>query len=129
MEEVYEVKNGYSSLFYEKYGTEFPFWDETALFSVLDPSNVLNSTSCKSLHAGNSDGCFDQADCDFQVYLDVDTAYSSPYYGNIIGYQEALKPRAQTLQKVNFIYEVDGDKLKESIKHTLQYPKTCNDLA
>lgn len=41
------------------------------------------------------------------VYLDVDTAYSSPYYGNIIGYQEALKPRAQSLQLVNFVYEVD----------------------
>lgn len=26
---------------------QFPFWDETALFSVLDPSNVLNSTTCK----------------------------------------------------------------------------------
>lgn len=48
LEEVYEVKNGYTSLFYEKYGTEFPFWDETALFAVLDSSNVLNSTSCKS---------------------------------------------------------------------------------
>lgn len=48
LEEVYEVENGYTSLFYEKYGTSFPFWDETALFSVLDSSNVLNSTTCKS---------------------------------------------------------------------------------
>lgn len=45
--EVYEVKNGYTTLFYERYGTEFPFWDETAMFSVLDPSNVLNSTTCE----------------------------------------------------------------------------------
>lgn len=59
----------------------------------------------------------------------MDTAYGSPYYGNIIGYQEALLPRAQTLQKVNFIYEVNGDKLKTDIKRALQYPKTCDDLA
>lgn len=59
----------------------------------------------------------------------MDTAYSSPYYGNIIGYQEALKPRAQTLQKVNFVYEVDGEKLKTDIKYALQYPKSCEDLA
>lgn len=64
-----------------------------------------------------------------EVYLDVDVAYASPYYGNIIGYQEALLPRAQTLQKVNYIYEVDGGKLKQTIKHSLQYPKTCEDLA
>ncbi|PSS03389.1 Inosine/uridine-preferring nucleoside hydrolase domain-containing protein [Coniella lustricola] len=108
LDEVYEVKNGYTSLFYEHYGTEFPFWDETAMFSVLEPSNVLNSTS---------------------FYLDVDIAYNSPYYGNIIGYQEALKPRAQSLQKVDFIYEIDGDKLKAQIKESLQYPKTCADLA
>lgn len=63
------------------------------------------------------------------VYLDVDTAYASPYYGNIIGYQEALKPRAQNLQTVNFVYEVDGGKLKTSIKQALQYPKSCEDLA
>ncbi|KKY29476.1 putative inosine-uridine preferring nucleoside hydrolase [Diaporthe ampelina] len=107
LDEVYEVETPYSKLMHEYYGTEFPFWDETAMFSVLDASNVLNSTT---------------------FYLDVDVAYASPYYGNIIGYQEALKPRAQKLQKVNFIYEVDGDKLKTTIKHALQYPKTCSDL-
>lgn len=58
----------------------------------------------------------------------MDTAYGSPYYGNIIGYQESIKPRAQTLQTVNFVYEVDGDKLKSTIKRALQYPKTCADL-
>ncbi|KUI69779.1 hypothetical protein VM1G_05465 [Cytospora mali] len=107
LDEVYEVKTPYSELFHEWYGEIFPFWDETAIFSILDPTNVVNST---------------------QFYLDVDTAYSSPYYGNIIGYQEALKPRAQTLQKVNFVYEVKGDKLKTDIKRALQYPKTCADL-
>ncbi|CAN8097848.1 unnamed protein product [Discula destructiva] len=107
LDEVYEVENGYTKLFHDHYGTEFPFWDETALFTVLEPSNVLNSTT---------------------FYLDVDTAYASPYYGNIIGYQEALKPRSQTLQLVNYVYEVDAEKLKSTIKHSLQYPKTCEDL-
>lgn len=47
LDEVYEVKTSYSELVHEYYGTEFPFWDETAMFSVLDASNVLNSTTCK----------------------------------------------------------------------------------
>lgn len=47
LDEVYEVKTPYTELFYSKYGTIFPFWDETAIFSILDPSNVVNSTTCK----------------------------------------------------------------------------------
>ncbi|ROW03641.1 hypothetical protein VPNG_07201 [Cytospora leucostoma] len=105
LDDVYQVKTPYTELFHDYYGTSFP---ETAIFSVLEPSNVVNSTT---------------------FYLDVDTAYASPYYGNIIGYQEVLKPRAQNLQKVNFVYEVNGEKLKADIKHALQYPKTCEDLA
>ncbi|KIW15108.1 hypothetical protein PV08_07895 [Exophiala spinifera] len=106
-DEVYQVKNAYTELAYNYYGTIFPFWDETAMFSVLDPANVLNST---------------------QFYLDVDTAASSPNYGNIHAYQEALTPAAQTLQKVNYVFEVDGNKLLEDIKQTLQYPPTCAGL-
>lgn len=49
LDEVYEVENPYTKLVHEYYGTEFPFWDETAMFSVLDTSNVLNSTTCKHL--------------------------------------------------------------------------------
>lgn len=45
--DVYQVQNPYTTLAYNYYGTGFPFWDETAMFAVLDPSNVLNSTSCK----------------------------------------------------------------------------------
>lgn len=48
LDEVYEVQTPYTELFHEYYGTEFPFWDETAMFSVLDTSNVLNSTTCKN---------------------------------------------------------------------------------
>ncbi|KAJ7122371.1 Inosine/uridine-preferring nucleoside hydrolase domain-containing protein [Mycena epipterygia] len=101
---ILRSQDPYTKLFHEYYGTALPFWDETAMFSVLDPFNMVNSTS---------------------FYLDVDTAYMSPFYGNIIGYQEALKPRLQPLQKVDYVYEIDGDKLKSTIKRALQYPKTC----
>lgn len=47
LDEVYEVETPYTKLVHEHYGTEFPFWDETAMFSVLDTSNVLNSTTCQ----------------------------------------------------------------------------------
>lgn len=47
LDEVYEIETPYTKLVHEYYGTEFPFWDETAMFSVLDTSNVLNSTTCK----------------------------------------------------------------------------------
>jgi hypothetical protein len=60
----------------------------------------------------------------YLVYLDVDTAPSSPSYGNIHAYQEALKPSAQNLQKVNMVVSVDGNKLKRAV----QYPKTCANL-
>lgn len=62
---------------------------------------------------------------EFPVYLDVDTAWSSPYYGNIIGYQEALKPAAQKLQKVKYVLEIDGDDFKTSVKRAVQHPKKC----
>ena len=47
LDEIAEVKNPYSSLMHDYYGTSFPFWDEIALFSILDEAHVLNSTSCK----------------------------------------------------------------------------------
>ncbi|KAL1869492.1 hypothetical protein Plec18167_007790 [Paecilomyces lecythidis] len=106
--EVYTIQNPYTTLAYKFFGTSFPFWDETAIFAVLDPANVLNSTS---------------------FYLDVDTAWSSPSYGNIHAYQEALMPKRQVLQKVNYVLEVDSPKLKSEIKHALQNPKTCADIS
>lgn len=45
--EVYTIQNPYTTLAYKFFGTNFPFWDETAIFAVLDPANVLNSTSCE----------------------------------------------------------------------------------
>ena len=45
LDDVYEVKNNYTSLFHKYYGTSFPFWDETAAALMIDPSLSLNSTS------------------------------------------------------------------------------------
>lgn len=60
------------------------------------------------------------------VFLDVDTSYGSPNYGNIHVYQKALAP--QGIREVNYVFEVDADRLKQRIKHALQYPKSCADL-
>jgi len=106
-DDVYKVKTPYTELAYKYYGTGFPFWDETAMFAVLNPENILNSTS---------------------FYLDVDIASASPSYGNIHAYQKSLMPQLQTLQKVTYVLEVDGPKLMTDIKHALQFPKTCADL-
>ncbi|KAF4314577.1 hypothetical protein GTA08_BOTSDO00885 [Botryosphaeria dothidea] len=106
LDEIYEVENPYSRLVHDYYGTQFPFWDETAAAIMLDPSIVTNST---------------------QFYLDVDTSYSSSRYGNIHGYQKALAP-ATNLQLVNFPVSIDGDKLKAAIKRAVQYPKSCADI-
>lgn len=48
LDEVYAVKNPYSELFYNQYGTVFPFWDETTAAIMIDPSIVTNSTQCAS---------------------------------------------------------------------------------
>jgi inosine-uridine nucleoside N-ribohydrolase len=45
------VQTPYSTLMYKDYGLGFPFWDETAIFAVLDPANVVNSTTCKTIPA------------------------------------------------------------------------------
>lgn len=63
-----------------------------------------------------------------EFYVDVDTSYASPSYGTIRGYQEALKPKAQALQKVRMVVSVDEERLKEQIRKALQFPPTCADL-
>jgi inosine-uridine nucleoside N-ribohydrolase len=105
LEEVHQVKTPYSELMFNHYGTEFPFWDETAAAVMLEPSIVRNST---------------------RFYVDVDTSFGSPNYGNIRAYQQALAPRGQQLQEVNFVIEIDGDALKRRIKESVQYsPAVC----
>jgi hypothetical protein len=61
------------------------------------------------------------------VYIDVDTAYGSPSYGNIHVYQKSLMP--PNVRNVTYVNTIDGDKLKAMIKRSVQYPKSCADLA
>ncbi|KUJ12922.1 inosine-uridine preferring nucleoside hydrolase [Mollisia scopiformis] len=105
LDEIYEVKNPYSKLMYEYYGTIFPFWDETAMAILIDPSIVTNATT---------------------VYLDVDVAYASPSYGNIHVYQSALMP--PNIRNVTYVNTIDTAKFKSMIKHAVQYPKSCSDF-
>ncbi|GES65826.1 inosine/uridine preferring nucleoside hydrolase [Aspergillus terreus] len=105
VDEVKTAKNPYTELFSKYYDLSFPFWDETAAALMVDPSIALNQTS---------------------VYLDVDTSYGSPNYGNIHVYQKALAPAG--IRQVNYVFEVDADKLIQRIKHSLMHPKTCADL-
>ncbi|KAK8002603.1 hypothetical protein PG989_002322 [Apiospora arundinis] len=104
LDALVEVENPYTTLLHEHTDLKLPYWDEIAMYAFLNPEHVKKSVT---------------------FYLDVDTAWSSPYYGNIIGYQEALKPKAQKLQKVNYVLEVDGENFKDSIKKAVQFPKKC----
>ncbi|KAH6665025.1 inosine-uridine preferring nucleoside hydrolase [Halenospora varia] len=105
LDDIYEVKNPYSELMYKYYGTIFPFWDETAMALLIDPSLATNTST---------------------VYVDVDVAYSSPSYGNIHVYQKALMP--PNIRNVTYVNTIDGDKLKAMIKRSVQYPKSCATL-
>ncbi|KAK6610409.1 hypothetical protein H4I95_03468 [Botrytis cinerea] len=105
LDEVKEVSNPYSELVWGHYGTEFPFWDETAAAIMVDGSIVENSTS---------------------FYIDVDTSYGSPNYGNIHAYQEALMPPG--LRKVDYVNRINGDTLKSMIKRAVQFPRNCSSM-
>ncbi|KAI9639922.1 hypothetical protein NHQ30_011698 [Ciborinia camelliae] len=105
LDEVHEVQNAFSDIVYEHYGTEFPFWDETAAAIMVDPDIVLDSTS---------------------FYVDVDISYSSPSYGNIHAYQEALMPPG--LRKVEYVNKINGEALKKMIKRAVQYPRNCSTM-
>lgn len=106
LDEIHEVENVYSDLMYKHYGTSFPLWDETAAAVMLEPSLVTNST---------------------KFYLDVDTSFASPSYGNIHAYQEALAPTVQNLREINMIVSVNGTRVRDLVKESVQYPKTCSD--
>lgn len=109
LDQIGEVSNPYSDLVKNSYGSEayFPFWDETAAAVMVDPSLVTNST---------------------QFFVDVDTSYASPTYGNIHAYQEALKPAAQDLRLVNYVISVHEEGVKSNIKRAVQQPVSCADL-
>lgn len=126
LDEVYEVKNPYSTLMHEYYGTSFPFWDETAMAILADPTIITNSSTGMFLQLPEISSRFWMALILGVVYLDVDVAYSSPSYGNIHVYQKALMP--PNIRNVTYVNSIDTTRLKAMIKHAVQYPKSCGDL-
>jgi len=48
LDEIYEVKNPYTELMHNYYGTMFPFWDETAMALLVDPTISVNSITVTS---------------------------------------------------------------------------------
>jgi hypothetical protein len=60
------------------------------------------------------------------VYVDVDIAYGSPNYGNIHEHQKSLMP--PNIRNVTYVNAVDGGRVKELIKRSVQYPKSCAKL-
>jgi inosine-uridine nucleoside N-ribohydrolase len=99
--------NAYTQILNDSYPTQFPLWDETAAAVMVEPRLATNVT---------------------EFYIDVDTSYASPSYGNIHAYQEALKPEAQDLRKVRFVLEVDGEGVKESVRRSVLEPVACGDV-
>ncbi|KAK5994355.1 hypothetical protein PT974_04829 [Cladobotryum mycophilum] len=105
LEEVDQVKNPYSDLFLQVYHKTFPFWDETTALIMVDPTLSINQT---------------------EVYIDVDTAYDSPFYGNLVVYNKQYAPAHAG--KAIYVNEVNATEVKKRIKSALQYPKACKDL-
>lgn len=124
VDEVKTAQNPYSELFTKYYDLSFPFWDETAAALMVDPFIAVNQTSGMS-NLGSVSG-WTIADYHCSVFLDVDTSYGSPSYGNIHVYQKALAPAG--IREVNYVFDVDAEKLTQRIKHSLMHPKTCADL-
>lgn len=102
-----QTSNAYTQILNDTYPTQFPLWDETAAALLVEPSLATNVT---------------------EFYIDVDTSYASPTYGNIHAYQEALKPKAQDLRKVRFVLEVDEEGVKESVRRAVLEPVSCADF-
>lgn len=103
--EVAKVENPFTALAKAYYPTFLPFWDETAAAIMVDPSIATE---------------------EIEFYADVDTAYSSPYYGYIRPYQKALMPPG--LRTVRYITGVNMTALQDIITASIQHPKTCADL-
>ncbi|KAF8861909.1 nucleoside hydrolase [Acephala macrosclerotiorum] len=105
LDEIYEVKSPYSKFMYEYYAPSFPFWDETTMAILIDPTIATNAST---------------------VYLNVDVVYASPSYGNIHVYQSAQMP--PNIRNVTYMNTIDTARFKAMIKHAVQYPKSCADL-
>lgn len=101
-----QTSNAYTEIL-ATYPTQFPLWDETAAALMVEPSLATNVT---------------------EFYVDVDTSYASPTYGNIHAYQEALKPAAQDLKKIRYVVEVDEEGVKETVRRAVLEPVSCADF-
>ncbi|KAI1340362.1 Inosine/uridine-preferring nucleoside hydrolase domain-containing protein [Xylariaceae sp. FL0016] len=104
LNEVHEVVNPYTTLALEATVPYLPMWDQATMITLLDAESILNQTT---------------------IYVNVDTSFYSPTYGNIIAYQEALAPKAEDLRAVNYVYAINGTTLYTSYKRALQSPKSC----
>ncbi|CAJ2512521.1 Uu.00g055360.m01.CDS01 [Anthostomella pinea] len=104
LDDVDKVDNVYTNLAREVTQTYLPFWDEGTMMVMLDPSTVLNQTS---------------------FYVNVDTSYYSPTYGNIWGHQKEFVPAMQDLREVNYVYAINATAMRTALKRALQNPKTC----
>ncbi|KUJ14292.1 inosine-uridine preferring nucleoside hydrolase [Mollisia scopiformis] len=105
LDELYEVKNPYTELLHEYFGTTYAFWDETAMGLLVDPT-LATSTST--------------------VYVDVDLSYSSPTWGNLHVYQQVLAP--PNLRNVTYVNAIDVERFMSMMKHAVQYPQNCGTL-
>ncbi|KAI1499227.1 Inosine/uridine-preferring nucleoside hydrolase domain-containing protein [Biscogniauxia marginata] len=104
LQEIFEVENPYTKLAFDMTQTFLPYWDETTMLVALDPSSIINQTS---------------------FYVNVDTSYYSPTYGNLWAYQKDLVPKHQDLREINFVYSVNETTLRSALKRALQNPKSC----
>ncbi|GAB7364513.1 hypothetical protein MBLNU230_g5322t1 [Neophaeotheca triangularis] len=88
----------YTTLFAENYPSNLPYWDPLAIFPVLQPSKITNSTS---------------------FHVTVDTAWNSPYYGNIMAYSATNQSRAQNLRPVQYVRQVEAAAFEQAVARAL----------
>ncbi|KAH8801467.1 Inosine/uridine-preferring nucleoside hydrolase domain-containing protein [Xylogone sp. PMI_703] len=105
LSEVSVVDNFYTRWSKKYLDFQLPFWDSIAGAIMVEPSLTLNKTN---------------------FYVDVDTSYASPSYGNIHAYQHSLAP--PKLQNITYVLEVNETRFKELLKEVYQKPKTCANL-
>ncbi|KZF19689.1 nucleoside hydrolase [Xylona heveae TC161] len=106
-DELVKVESPYTKYIKENGpGMIFPFWDDIAGAILVEPAIVTNST---------------------KVYIDVDTAWSSPSYGTVRAYAKDLAPMGT--REVNYVNKINETRFYEILTHSLQYPKTCADLS
>jgi inosine-uridine nucleoside N-ribohydrolase len=104
---VSAVDNSYTRWSRAHLPLRLPFWDSIAAAIMVEPSIVLNATN---------------------FFVNVDTAYASPSYGNIHAYQKSLAPPAQQLREITYVQRVSESRFKALLKEVYQNPKTCADL-